>query len=39
MKWLLIPAAMLVVFLAYWIINPVENGSTFRDWIRRFPRS
>jgi hypothetical protein len=24
------------IFLIYWITNPTENGSTFRDWIRRF---
>lgn len=27
-----------VWFAVYWICNPVENGTTFRDWIRRFNR-
>lgn len=26
-----------LVFLIYWITNPVENGTSFRDWWRHRP--
>lgn len=30
-------ACVMFCFTIYWLLNPTENGTTFREWIRHFP--
>lgn len=28
---------LVIGFAIFWMLNPTENGTTFREWVRHFP--